>query len=128
MSRLAGAGAVEKVLDATDGGPRVGGDMRSKNVQGLSRAARVRGGKLRFVYHRKLRVALPAFIAGFAWNAAFSALVGDDGVAGWPWIAAAGWTAAAAGYAAVEESVREVKAALEETKNDDERRVNAGGL
>lgn len=69
-----------------------------------------------------------AFIAGFAWNAAFSALVGDDGVAGWPWIAAAGWTAAAAGYAAVEESVREVKAALEETKNDDERRVNAGGL
>ena len=23
------------------------------------------GGKLRFVYHRKLRVALPAFIAGF---------------------------------------------------------------
>jgi hypothetical protein len=69
-----------------------------------------------------------AFIAGFAWNAAFSALVGDDGVAGWPWIAAAGWTAAAAGYAAVEESVREVKAALEETKNDDERSVNAGGL
>ena len=69
-----------------------------------------------------------AFIAGFAWNAAFSALVGDDGVAGWPWIAAAGWTAAAAGYAAVEESVREVKAALEETKNDDERRANAGGL
>jgi hypothetical protein len=69
-----------------------------------------------------------AFIAGFAWNAAFSALVGDDGVAGWPWIAAAGWTAAAAGYAAVEESVREVKAALEETEDDDERRVNAGGL
>ena len=69
-----------------------------------------------------------AFIAGFAWNAAFSALVGDDGVAGWPWIAAAGWTAAAAGYAAVEESVREVKAALEETKNDDERSVHAGGL
>jgi PTH2 family peptidyl-tRNA hydrolase len=65
MSRLASAGAVDKVLDATDGGPRVGGDMRSKNVQGLSRAARVRGGKLRFVYHRKLRVALPAFIAGF---------------------------------------------------------------
>ena len=69
-----------------------------------------------------------AFIAGFAWNAAFSALVGDDGVAGWPWIAAAGWTAAAAGYAAVEESVREVKAALEETEDDDERRVNTGGL
>ncbi len=54
-----------------------------------------------------------AFIAGFAWNAAFSALVGNDGVSGWPWIAAAGWTAAAAGYAAVEESVREVKAALD---------------
>ena len=59
-----------------------------------------------------------AFIAGFAWNAAFSALVGDDGVSGWPWIAAAGWTAAAAGYAAVEESVREVKAALDARGGD----------
>jgi hypothetical protein len=57
-----------------------------------------------------------AFIAGFAWNAAFSALVGDDGVSGWPWIAAAGWTAAAAGYAAVQESVREVKAALADSR------------
>ena len=57
-----------------------------------------------------------AFIAGFAWNAAFAASVGDDGTRGWPWIAAAGWTAVAAGYAATRESVREVKAALHTEK------------
>ena len=50
-----------------------------------------------------------AFVAGFAWNAAFAASVGDDGARGWPWIAAAGWTTAAAGYAAARESVGEGK-------------------
>ena len=58
---------MDKVLDATEGKPRVGGDLRSKNVQDLSRAARIRGIKsLRFAYNRKLRIGLPAFIAGFA--------------------------------------------------------------
>jgi hypothetical protein len=49
-----------------------------------------------------------AFIAGFVWNAAFSQAVGDDGINGWPWLAAVAWTAAAAGYAAAVESWREV--------------------
>ena len=50
-----------------------------------------------------------AFIAGFVWNAVFSQAVGDGGVAGWPWFAVIGWTAAAAGYAATTETWREVK-------------------
>ena len=66
-----------------------------------------------------------AFVAGFAWNAAFAASVGDDGTRGWPWIAAAGWTVAAAGYAATRESVREVKAALHTEKKRSARGVRA---
>ena len=66
MSRSVSGSAVDKVLDATDGSHSVGADKRSKNIQGLSRAARIRGGKLRFAYNRKLRIGIPSFIAGFA--------------------------------------------------------------
>ena len=65
MSRHVSGSAVDKVLDATDGAHRQGADRRSKAVQGLSHAS-LQGTKLRFVYNRKLRVGIPAFIAGFA--------------------------------------------------------------
>lgn len=65
MSRHVSGSAVDKVLDATDGAHLQGADRRSKAVQGLSHAS-LQGTKLRFVYNRKLRIGIPAFIAGFA--------------------------------------------------------------
>jgi peptidyl-tRNA hydrolase, PTH2 family len=66
MSRGVRTAAVNRVLDVTGSSVQVGADTRSKNIQGLSRAAQKGGGRLKFAYSRKLRIGLPCFIAGFA--------------------------------------------------------------